>query len=266
MTKGVLVFAFNNESIDYIKQAKNLAMRMERFCNLPTSIVTDVDVRTTVFDRVIKVNVKDYTAKIYNNGHGSESLSFKNTARAESFDLSPYDETLVVDSDVIVCDSQLSNCFDQPNDLCMYRDAYDLAQTRNYKEFDKISETGVDFYWATCVFFRKTAVNKIFFDLVKHISENWKHYRMTYQITQPTFRNDFAFSIAAHIMNGHTKGDFVHPMPGKLFYTLDKDILVKMTNRRLTFLVDDGNNKFTPIKTKDMTIHAMNKFSLEELL
>ena len=44
-----------------------------------------------------------------------------------------------------------------------------LAQTRNYKEFDKISETGVDFYWATCVFFRKTAVNKIFFDLVKHI-------------------------------------------------------------------------------------------------
>ena len=27
------------------------------------------------------------------------------------------------------------------NDLCMYRDAYDLAQTRNYKEFDKISVT-----------------------------------------------------------------------------------------------------------------------------
>ena len=164
MTKGVLVFAFNNESIDYVKQAKNLAMRMERFCNLPTSIVTDIDVRTTLFDRVIKVDVKDYTAKIYNNGHSSEALSFKNTARAESFDLSPYDETLVVDSDVIVCDSQLHNCFDQPNDLCMYRDAYDLAQTRNYKEFDKISETGVDFYWATCVFFRKTAVNKIFFD------------------------------------------------------------------------------------------------------
>ena len=35
MTKGVLVFAFNNESIDYVKQAKNLAMRMERFCNFP---------------------------------------------------------------------------------------------------------------------------------------------------------------------------------------------------------------------------------------
>ena len=90
-----------------------------------TSIVTDIDVRTTLFDRVIKVDVKDYTAKIYNNGHSSEALSFKNTARAESFDLSPYDETLVVDSDVIVCDSQLHNCFDQPNDLCMYRDAYD---------------------------------------------------------------------------------------------------------------------------------------------
>ena len=118
MTKGVLVFAFNNESIDYVKQAKNLAMRMERFCNLPTSIVTDIDVRTTLFDRVIKVDVKDYTAKIYNNGHSSEALSFKNTARAESFDLSPYDETLVVDSDVIVCDSQLHNCFDANDCAC----------------------------------------------------------------------------------------------------------------------------------------------------
>ena len=36
---------------------------------------------------------------------------------------------------------------------------------------------------------------------------------------QPTFRNDFAFSIAAHIMNGHTKGDFVHPRPQIILHT-----------------------------------------------
>lgn len=266
MSKGVLVYAFNNESIDYIKQAEFLAKRIQQYLKLPTSIVTDATITSDVFDKVITVDVKDYTAKIYNNGHGSQSLSFKNTARAESYNLTPYDQTLVMDTDIIVCDDQLAHCFDQQHDLCMYRDAYDLAQTRNYKEFDKISETSVDFYWATCVYFTKTKINKVFFDLVKHISENWKHYRMVYQIVQPTFRNDFAFSIAVHIMNNHTTGNFVHPMPGKLYYTLDKDVLIDIQDTELMFLVDDGNNKFTPIKTKDMTIHAMNKFSLEELL
>lgn len=265
MSKGILVHAFNNETIDYVKQAESLALRAKKYLDLPVSVVTDTDV-PDVFDHVIKAEAINYTNKVYNNGHASQPLSFKNTARADSYYSSPYDETLILDTDIIICDDQFASCFDQPFDLCMYKTAYDLAQTRNYNEFDKISETGVDFYWATCVFFRKTQENKIFFDLVKHVSDNWNHYRMVYQIVQSTFRNDFAFSIAAHIMNGHQSGDFVNPMPGTLFYTLDRDLLIDIDNEQLTFLLDDGASNFTPLKTKEMTVHTMNKFSLEELL
>lgn len=266
MSRGILVHAFNNETIDYVKQAKMLATRARMYLDLPTTIVTDVDITDDIFDHVVQTTVKDYTSKIYNNGNTAQSLSFKNTARADSYYSSPYDETLVLDTDIVICDDQFASCFEQPFDLCMYKDAYDLAQTRNYSEFNTISETGPNFYWATCVFFRKTNVNKVFFDLVKHISDNWKHYRMSYQIVQQTFRNDFAFSIAAHIMNGHENGTFVHPMPGTLFYTLDRDILLDINNDQLTFLLDDGTTNLTPLKTKGMTVHTMNKFSLEELL
>ena len=87
------------------------------------------------------------------------------------------------------------------------------------------------------MFFRKTKENKTFFNLVKHIQENWNHYKTLYQIRQSTFRNDFAFSIAIHIMNGYKQGNFAKPMPGKMFYTTDRDLLVGLDNTKFTFLV-----------------------------
>ena len=45
------------------------------------------------------------------------------------------------------------------------------------KEFKHISETSADFYWATCVFFRKTKLNKCFFELIQHIQEYYQHYK-----------------------------------------------------------------------------------------
>ena len=41
MSKGLLVVARNNRSLDYIKQASFLADRAKQILNLPTSIITD---------------------------------------------------------------------------------------------------------------------------------------------------------------------------------------------------------------------------------
>jgi len=266
MSKGILVHAFNNEEIDYVKQAVMVAERAKKYLNLPTSIITDCNVSDDgTFEHIISLDTpQKYTRKMYNNGHNGTHLTFKNNARVLSYDLSPYEQTLMIDSDIIICDDTYTHCFTQHNPLLMYRQAYHLAPESShidYREFDKISDASVDFYWATCVYFTKCKQNKIFFDLLQHIEEQWTHYRMLYQITQQTFRNDFAFSIAAHIMNGHAKGTLVNPMPGKLYYTIDKDILHDIDNETLTFIIDNN-----PIKTKGLTVHAMNKYCLEELL
>jgi len=262
VSKGILVYAYNNESIDYVKQARDLAIRARKHLGLPTTIVTDADVTDPVFDQVIVSNLQDYTSKSYNNGTSNQTLSFKNTKRSSSFDLTPYDETLVLDSDIIICDDTYKHCFDQPNNLLIYKDAYHVVQNRDYKEFDKISETSIDFYWATCVFFRKTKTNQIFFNLIDHIKDNYSHYRMSYQILSQTFRNDFAFSIAIHIMNGHLKDAFVHSMPGTLYYTTDRDTLCSINDDELWIVGEDRN----PYRLTNTTLHAMNKFNLEELL
>jgi len=277
MSKGAVLIAKNNKYVDYIKQAVFLAQRIKKYLDIPTTIITDNTsylVKTydaTVFDQiiVIKDTASSVNERLFFDGTTSnKTASFRNSNRAIAYELSPYDETLLLDTDYIISNNILKNCFKSNNDFLIYKDASDLAQVRDEQEFKFISEIGVDFYWATAVFFRKTLSNKIYFDLVSHIEEEWTHYRRTYQIESSTFRNDYAFSIAIHIMNGFQQGDFANPMPGKMWYTTDKDLLISLTDGNMTFLVEKKNElgNYTALSSSNQTVHVMNKFSLGRII
>ena len=136
MSKGILVHAFNNEEIDYVKQACMVAERVKKYLDLPTSVITDCKVPKNVFDHVIEFNTPQrYTRKLYNNGNHGKHLTFKNNARVLSYDLSPYKQTLMIDTDIIICDDVYKYCFEQNNPLLMYKDAYHLGQNLDYNEF-----------------------------------------------------------------------------------------------------------------------------------
>lgn len=273
MSQGVLLFASNNGKIDYVKQAYFLAKRISKYMNLPTSLVCNHDIskkHAKAFDKIITVDsVDSYRNKKYNDGTlWGVSLPFYNMSRADAYELTPYDETLVLDTDYIISNDILNNCFCAANDLLLYKDSVHLGEFDNTEEFKRISDTSIDFYWATVVFFRKTETNKIFFDLIKHIKENYLHYRNVYQFKNTVYRNDFAFSIAAHIMNGYTSGDFVGEMPGKKFYTIDRDILLEIKDDEFLCLVENTRllGEYYSVKLKGENLHVMNKFSLERAI
>lgn len=289
-TKGILVFARNNSQIDYVMQAYHLAKRASKHLNLPTTIVTDSSEYlkskysdwNTVFDRVISIvwdekdlkedttfpKTEEHSLKRYYDGTLSQKrLEFKNETRTLSYELTPYDETIVLDTDFLIANNILLNCFKQQNDFLLYKDAYDLSGFRVSPEFKRISDVGIDFYWATAVFFRKTPVNKVFFNLLQHVQENYSHYISIFQMTHYVYRNDHAFSIAVHIMNGYQKGNFAAPMPGMLYFTLDKDIILEIKDDEFLFLVEKEKfaGQYTMVRTKDINVHAMNKFSLNRI-
>ena len=168
----------------------------------------------------------------------------------------------------MICNDVFKQCFEQQHDFLLYKTSYDLAGLDRGEAFTRISDTSVDFYWATVVFFRKTETNKIFFDLLQHIQENWRHYNSIFQINSPYYRNDYSFSIAIHIMNGYQQGDFAKPMPGVLYYTTDKSILWEIKNNDLLFLLqkEKYNGEYTPLKIKNSNVHVMNKFSLNRCI
>lgn len=276
MSSGVVLIARNNAEIDYIKQAVFLAERVRKYLDLPTSLITDnKDYLETVypnhvFDQVIE-HKTDYANSFrrYNDGTFTKKhLEFKNTSRSFVYDLTPYEETLLLDTDYIISNDMFKICFDQKHDFLIFKDAVELSGWRDTSEFKTITPSGPDFYWATAVFFRKSDTNRIFFNLLRHVQDNWLHYRSLYQIHSTVFRNDFVFSIAIHIMNGFIQNSFAQPMPGKLFYTTDRDLLVDINDDEFTLLVEKQKSygKYFPLKIKGSNLHIMNKFSLNRIL
>jgi hypothetical protein len=276
MSKGAFLIARNNGHIDYVKQAVFLAKRIKKYLNIPVTVATDsadylkdsFDIQ--IFDQIISL---DYTNEsnlryFFDGALTKKTASFKNNNRASVYDLSPYDETLLMDTDYVISNSLLKPVFNSSADFLIYKKSNDIAKVRDESEFDKISDTSVDFYWATVVYFRKTDTNRIFFNLVSHIEQEWNHYRRVYQITSSLFRNDFAFSIAIHIMNGFQSGNFAQQLPGSMMYTTDKDVLWKMNEDEMMFLVEkkDYLGEYTAIKTSGQTIHVMNKQSLNRII
>lgn len=278
MSKGVLLIARNNSEVDYTKQAYYSAKRIKKYLDLPVSLITDnydylKKVYTdyeSVFDVIIEIsNDVGVQYRKYNDGaFVRKTLEYKNTSRSLSYDFSPYDETLLLDTDFIISNDRFKACFDQPHNLLMYKDAFEISGFRDVSEFVTVSETGPDFYWATAVFFRKTATNKLFFDLVKHIQSNWMHYKNLYQLPYATFRNDYAFSIAVHIMNGHKTGNLVKPMPDTMYFSSDRDVLLEIKDESFLILTEkkDSGGKYFPIRIKNSNVHIMNKLSLGRII
>jgi hypothetical protein len=269
MTQGVLLFAQNNGTVDYVKMAVFCANRIKKFLNMPVSLVTDSPEAITdadVFDQIIVIDSPESNnIKYFHDGAETKSkLVWKNQARSTCYSLTPYDETLVVDVDYVVNSDFLLYCWQQPHDFLIYQKSFDLAQSRDYSEFQRIGNYSIPFYWATVFWFRKTPEMEHFFTLVSHVKENWSYYKLLYQITSTNFRNDYAFSIAIHMMNGFTNGNFVVKMPKKLFYTMDTDFLVKIKNGTMQFLVQKKDNplEYLPIVISNIDVHIMNKFSL----
>lgn len=269
MSRGVLIFAQNNSEIDYAKISLFAAKRATDYLNVPVTLVTDSKdwllqsqpSASEVFDNIVEVyEDSNQTKKFYDGTMTSKTLVWKNLNRSSCYELSPYDETLVIDSDFILSSNTLSNIWNNERDFLIYKKSFDIAQWRDDSSFQYINQLSIPFYWATAFYFKKSNINKQFFVLIEYIKQNWSYYRALYNIDSTVFRNDFAFSIAINLMGE----DFAGALPGKMNYTLDRDVLVKISDNSFQFLVEKKNyfGEYIATKTSGLDVHIMNKYSL----
>jgi len=273
MTKGVLLFASNNPQVDYIKQAIYCAKRIKQFLNLPVAIATpNGDYLTNQFpfyksyiDKIINIEATNSNqVRRFRDGVYSEKrLEWNNLSRADCYELTPFDQTIVMDTDYLICNSHLKTVFNTKEHIMLYKDYIDVGYNRTNTGLDMVSDKSIPMYWATVFYFDKSPMSQMFFNLVKHIKENWNFYRLTYQISQGNYRNDFAFSIAIHIINGFEKREWPKTLPGKMYLTVDYDVLYEAYDNTFKFLIDNTmSGNYSAASIKDCNIHIMNKFSL----
>ena len=276
MTNGVIIFAQNNASLDYIKLAVFAARQVQKHLDMPVSLITDSTAWLEQsqpdhpFDKVIEIydGVQQQKRTFFDGKLFSKSLEWKNFARNQAYTLSPYDTTLVIDSDYIINTDNFKQAFDVDADLQIYSDGMDLAEWRSDDEFRRIHDRSIKFYWATAFIFKKNSTMESFFNLISYIRSNWDYYRMLYDIDTSLFRNDYAFSIAIHIFNSKIDNDFAVELPGKIIYSRDTDILVDMKESSMKFLIEKQNyqGEYVLAKTNDLDVHVMNKFSLSRFI
>lgn len=275
MTTGALIFAHNNPDVDYIKIANFAAKRVKEFLNIPVSVVTDIpewlvsEYPNHEFDQIIKTSVVDLNKKdFYDGSLNSKKLEWKNVTRHRAYDVTPYDKTLVLDSDYILNSNILKIALERDTPFQIYKNSFDLSGWRDTSYFKRINPYSIPFYWATVFVFQKDPIVESFFDLVTYIKSNWAYFRMLYSMGPTIFRNDFAFSIAIHIMNGKTNGEFATQLPGIMSYIQDRDLLISMNNTDMQFLVEkkDYLGEYIAAKTSGIDVHVMNKMSLSRVI
>jgi len=260
MSRGVLLFAFNNDTTNYYDMAVYCAKRVNHFLNLPVTLVTDKESlpsnQSYQFDNVLLVSAQSDNYK--------QKDVWKNKDRYRAYELSPYDETLVLDSDYVVNTDKLNQIFDTYTDFM-------CAKTAIYLMFpdapiDIISTNSFSCPWATVIAFKKTDKAKQIFDCIKMIQENYIHYSNLYSFVPVPYRNDYALAIALHIVNGGLE-DTTNYIPWNLLHVNEKTKLYKIGDEFDTNYVATRVVKRTEyIKIKDIDFHMLNKTNFTEII
>jgi hypothetical protein len=129
-----------------------------------------------------------------------------------------------------------------------------------------IDDVGIKLYWATVIYFRKSSLSEHLFNLVQHIQENYDYYKDLYYFSSGMFRNDNAFSIAIHMMNGFNDFESIVkelPIPGLLMSWDVNDIhSVKFNDIILFVEKPDANGTYILSRIKNTDVHIMNKWAI----
>lgn len=267
MSQGVLIFAFNNESFDYLAMAAWSAKNIHRHLGVPVSVVTN---STSIpdnydFDRVIRATPHSENSRMFGDFGGVEqNAAWYNSNRVDAYTVSPYEQTLVLDADYIVASDQLKVLFDAPGDFLSHRSAYDITSRNPFEEHNYFGRQSMPMWWATVMAFKRSKSVELLFESMLMIREHWAHYRNLYGNNRPVYRNDHALSIALGMVNGHVINHQSIPwglatlLPGSKLSQLDTD------SYRIDFQTADQQNKYITVTNQDF--HVMGKFQLGAMI
>jgi hypothetical protein len=242
MTTGALIFARNNEQIDYEAMARWSAKNIERHLGIPTHIVTD-------------------DASNDNTRHFTDvgNVTWHNHNRMDAYRLTPWDCTLVLDADYVVASNQLQSVLEVDQDFLAHRWAYDVTGCNTFEGLNYFGANRMPMWWATVMMFRRSKQAELIFDSMQMVRDNWTHYRNLYKNSTPTYRNDHALSIALGIVNGHTLN---HPdIPWALASLTPEHRLTQITQDRYRVDFINTENKPRWIELRQ-DFHAMGKQQL----
>lgn len=262
MTTGALIFAFNNDHTDYLSMAAWCANNVRRYLDIPVAVITNAVDHSALasFDQVIFVDPQSGGSRWF--ADYQTHVTWYNAGRADAYDLSPWDNTLVLDSDFVVNSGSLAQLFDSPQDFLCFRHCSNIVDPDQIL-LPTFGRFHMPMWWATVMWFRRSNTAHYIFDSMKMIRSHWTHYRDLYGIAEETFRNDYALSIAIGIVSGHTWQ--ANEIPWNMLASLPEHRLaLRQISDQQYWIIDYQNSqgKDRTMSLVGVDFHAMGKQSL----
>lgn len=259
MTKGLVIFAINNELVDYRSMAQWSARRINKILDLPVTLITDQPFHSSDFDHVIVQNSLSQNKKFYSDYH--TVATWHNTIRHTVYDLTPYDQTILLDADYVVNSDRLGLLFDSHCDFLCHDTACDLAGSGEFNSNNSFGAFQMPMQWATVIYFTKTQFAQAVFEIMAMVKDNWTHYRNLYQISNAIYRNDHALSMAMTVLDhGHRRA-----IPWNLLTILPEQTLQMLGHTKWQIKYQQAG-KNSHVSLIDRDFHALNKQQLSEII
>ena len=249
MTTGVLMYCFNTPEVNYHLLAERCVAQIRKYLKLEITIVTNFETFKK-FKPLGMINYKMVDKSTRNRrSYRGRNIAWYNFERVMAYEHSPYDNTILMDCDYFVFTDNLLTYINTDYEFLLHNKVHDLT---GEDIIEGKNEATLPIVWATVTIFRKTEFAKQVFDLIKHIQRHYSHYRNLYRIKHRNYRNDFAFAIALHQLNGHTSHKNFIPTPmAMLAHEVDA---IDMTETGIAFKY---GKKINMISEQD--VHIMDK-------
>ena len=278
-TKGFMMFAYNNEQLDYTQLALVAAYAVKKYMpDYPVVLVTNQSsldqckaahgqsLMDAAWDDIIVTDPGyEKNMRLHHDGaYNSFNAQFTNTNKHDIYNLSPFDETILIDTDYLCGNANLAMLFGGQHDVAMYRDARNLRNEEPYTTERWLHYAGIRMWWSTVVYWRKSEEAEHFFNTWLAVKQNWEYYRFLYKFPGSLYRTDYSASIAAHMCDGWQDGGFIGQIPNFMRYQDQRDDVIEVLGPNhwvmLSNLPEEWRNMVVEIKGED--VHLMNKKSI----
>lgn len=233
-SRGVVLFAFDTPTVNYKRIAELASRLITHNLKLPVTVISDV--------KNVPMNLR--------MGFLAGDVWY-NSDRYRAYEFSPYEETILLDSDYLTLDDSLLKILETVNDYAVMTN----SQTPRQPMSNNMGALSVNSVWATAVVFKRSEKSQRLFELVGRIQRNYSYYRRLYNLREPNFRNDYAFAIADNIINGYTPSQGI---PWTML-TIDKPVKnLELKNNSIVVREEDAVHV-----VPKQSIHIMDKHYLQ---
>ena len=261
-TIGAIIYAFDHE-IAYTKLAVDCAKRVQKHLDIPCSLITDKPFKHEVFEHVILVDTPKYKNRRWWYDTDKTTL-WLNGSRSNAYDLSPYDRTLLLDADYLVCENKICNLLNSSQPFFAHKRAMNVKDKQ--PRCVTFGTKHTEMWWATLVVFDRSEFSQDVFSAWQMIETNYNYYAGMFGFERKQYRNDYAISLALLLANGNfmpTQCDIPWPL-----FNADTDCAVYFNSEQSCEvnygIVDEpATLEHKKLEICDFDIHVMGKSYLD---